>query len=367
MGDQRGSSDTGHDVSVAPGSAEAAASQRRSPSPLGRVLPWLSPSRVGALYVLGVVVIVFLIWVPETFGSITTVKQVLNQNATYGLIALALIVPLAAGMYDLSAAATLGLTSMVSAQLIATTGMSFEIVVVLTLLCAAFVGLVNAFVTVVLRVDSFIGTLATSALITAVVLMVSGGTQVTSVELLGPVQKFATVDVLGLQIVVFYFIGLALILWFLLEGTALGRRLYAVGFNAETSRLTGLRVKLLRAGSLLVSSVLAGFAGIVVTGQNGLGDPSVGPPYLLPGFAIAFVGATQVVPGRFNARGTVLATILIGTGSVGLALAAVPQWAPQVYLGTVLIIAVSITGIERRTRVKKKAPETSQGANPSEP
>lgn len=316
---------------------------------------WLSPSRIGGLYVLLIVIAIFLVWIPDTFGSIATVKQILNQNSTYGLVALALIVPLAAGMYDLAVAATLGLASMVSAVLIAHTGIDFVLVIVLVLLCALVIGLANAFVTVVLRVDSFIGTLATSALISATVLMISDAKQVSSLKLVGSIQKFATTQVLGLQIVVFYFLGLAILLWFLLEGTSLGRKIYATGFNPDTARLTGIRVNLLRAGSLIVSALVGGFAGLIVTGQNGTGDPSVGPPYLLPSFAIAFVGATQITPGRFNARGTVLATILIGTGSVGLALAGVPQWAPQVYLGVVLIIAVSITGVERRSGIRKKA------------
>lgn len=312
-----------------------------------RSLLWLSPSRIGAIYVFVLVIAIFAIWIPSTFLSVTTVKQILNQNAAGGLVALALIVPLAAGVYDLTVSATLGFASILAADLITNTSMPFGLVVVIVLLAAAAIGLGNAFVVVALKVDSFIATLATSSLLSAAVLMVSEK-QISSVKLIGSIQTFATRNVLGLQIIVFYFIALALILWFVLEGTGVGRRIYAVGFNAETSRLTGVRVNLLRTVSLVTSAVIAGFAGILVTGQNGLGDPTVGPPYLLPAFAIAFVGATQITPGRPNARGTVLATVLIGTGSVGLALASVPQWAPQIYLGVVLIVAVSITLVERR-------------------
>jgi ribose transport system permease protein len=359
MADTEGLRDrpNGGDAAEAPGPG----AERRIAIP-----SWLSPSRIGGLYVLILVIAVFLVWIPDTFGSITTVKQVLNQNATYGLVALALVVPLATGMYDLSVAATLGLTSMVSAEVVAKTGLPLAEVIVLVLLCALIIGLANAFVTVILRVDSFIGTLATSSLISATIVMISDAKQVSSLKLIGPIQTFATTQVLGLQIVVFYFLGLAVILWFVMEGTGLGRRLYAVGFNADTARLTGVRVNLLRGGSLIVSALVGGFVGIVVTGQNGTGDPSVGPPYLLPSFAIAFVGATQITPGRFNARGTVLATILIGTGSVGLALAGVPQWAPQVYLGVVLIIAVSITGIERRSGIRRKKREANPGSSTSQ-
>src|SRR5271154_3814478 len=74
-----------------------------------RLIGILDPKRIGGIYVLGLVVVVFAIWVPNTFLTVATVKQVFNQNATAGLVGLALILPLAAGVYDLSVAGTLGL------------------------------------------------------------------------------------------------------------------------------------------------------------------------------------------------------------------------------------------------------------------
>jgi ribose transport system permease protein len=333
-----------------------------------RLLIGLAPSRVGALYVLAAVVVIFSLWVPQQFDEVATLRQIADQNATDGLMALALVVPLAAGVYDLSVAATLGLSSIVTAQLIARTDLQLEIVILIAIAVALMVGVVNAAIVVVLRVDSFIATLATSSLISAAVLVVSGNIAVNSPKLLGPVQSFAIFQIGGLQMAVYYLLALTLIVWFLLEATAIGRKLYATGFNIETARLSGVRVNALRAGTLLFSALVAGFVGIVVTGQIGTGDPTTGPAYLLPAFAIAFVGATQITPGRFNGRGTLIATILIGTGSVGLSLAAVPEWSPQVYLGVVLIVAVSITGFERRTlRRRSHQPEDSARARPSRP
>jgi ribose transport system permease protein len=61
-----------------------------------------------------------------------------------------------------------------------------------------------------------------------------------------------------------------------------------------------------------------------------------------------FVGATQFRHGRFNPWGTVVAVLMIGTGSVGLLMAGTQEWMPQVFQGAVLIVAVGITGIQRK-------------------
>lgn len=331
-------------------------------TPAERIWSLLSPRRIGAVYVLAIVIIIFSIWIPDTFDSLATLKQVLNDNAIDGIVGLSLLIPLAAGVFDLSIGATLGLTSLISAQLISTTSLGLVEVIILTMLVAIAVGLVNAFVVVVLRVDSFIGTLATQSLLSAMILVITNDAEVSSPKLDGAIKTLAMASAGGITASVFYLFGLALVLWFLLENTATGRKIYATGFNRTTARLTGVRVDLIRALSLMASATIAGAAGILVTGQIGTGSPTIGPPYLLPAFAIAFVGATQLKPGRFNAWGTVLAVILIGTGSVGLALAQVPQWAPDVYLGVVLIIAIAITGVERRSGKRSTARKRSEEA-----
>lgn len=329
---------------------------RDTPPPAQRLLPrslrLLSLRRIGAIYVLLLACCIFAVWIPEQFLRASTAQQVANQSAVGGILALGLLIPLAAGVFDLSVAATLGLTSIVIAKLLASTSMSFAEAALLTMLVALGVGLVNAVVVVVFRVDSFIGTLATSSFLTGFVLMTSNDNVISSVRLLGTIQTVANHDI-AWSLPVFYLLALTVVLWFVTEHTGVGRRIYATGFNKEAARLSGVRVDLIRGASLVVSALIAGVAGIVVTGQITSGSPTVGPAYLLPAYAMAFVGATQLRPGRFNAWGTLVALVLIGTGSVGLSLTSAPQWAPDIYLGAVLVIAIGITGAERRS-VKSK-------------
>ena len=330
----------------------------------------LSPTKIGALYVLAIVVIIFSLWVPETFATVSTVHEVLNGNAVTGILAFAVVIPLASGVFDLASASTLGLVSLATAKVLVDTELSFGVVLVLMLLLSLLVGIVNAIVVVGFKIDSFIGTLGTSALITAGVLALTDNQIISAPRLVEEIRTFATWEVLGFTGAFVYMLLIALFVWWLLETTPVGRRIYATGFNPEVARLTGVNVNRVQAVSLIWSSVAAGFAGVLVTGQVGSGQPSIGAPYLLPAFAVAFVGATQIKPGRFNAVGTILAVILIGTGTVGLSLTPVPLWAPQVYLGVVLLVAIAITGYERRATKSHRAKggtETAAGDAGREP
>ena len=154
-------------------------------------------------------------------------------------------------------------------------------------------------------------------------------------------------------------------IWYLLEHTATGRRLYATGFNPDAARLAGVPVNRLRFMSLVTSGTLAGATGIVLASILGSGSPTAGTPYLLPAFAAAFLGATQLKNGRFNAWGTIIAVLLLGTGTTGLALAAAPQWSQSMFVGVVLIGALAVTGLQRRTSVSRGARASTAPAWPA--
>jgi ribose transport system permease protein len=310
-----------------------------------RTVAALSFRTIGAVYVWLVIVVVFSVWAPETFPTATTVKQVLNGNAVAGLVALSVVPPLAARVFDLSVAYTMSLTSVLTARFLVSAGLGPGTAIALAMTAALLVGVVNGIVVVVLRVDSFIATLATGALVQSLITMVTDDSSITGVQLLAkPFADLAQLDVGGITLPVLYLLIAAVAIWFLLEHTATGRRLYATGFNTDAARLQGVRTDRLRFVTLVTSALLSGFAGIVFASSVGSGSPTAGTPYLLSAYAAAFVGATQLRAGRFNAWGTVLAVLLLGTGITGLGLATSAQWAASLFTGSVLIVALVLTG-----------------------
>ncbi|HEY1689791.1 MAG TPA: ABC transporter permease [Solirubrobacteraceae bacterium] len=315
---------------------------------LGRAVRISRVDKIGAVYVLAAIIVLFSVWKPELFPTTATVKSVLNENSIAALAALALIVPLATGVYDLSIGYVMALCSVLLAALIVEHHVAIPIAIAIALSMSLVVGLVNAFFVVIVGIDSFIVTLGTGSLLQAVNLLISNDETVTNAQMNTQLGKVATTELIGLQIPVFVVIGVVLLLWWLLERTVTGRRLYATGFNEEAARLAGVRTRRLRFGGLMISAVVAALAGLMLTAQIGAGDPDIGPAYLLDAFAAAFLGATQIRSGRFNAVGTVIAVLVLGTGTAGLTLIGAQAWALNMYTGVVLLIALALTKLERQ-------------------
>ncbi len=321
-----------------------------------RWISLLSPHNIGALYVLVLIVVVFAIIAPDAFLSGITVTQILNDSAITGIAGLALLIPLCCGTFDLSIGYVMTLSGVVSAHFIASTNSGVVVACVVALLIAMAIGIINGIVVVIMRVDSFIGTLATGLIVSSFVIMVTSDQTIASVRLTGPFAKISQTSIHGVELPVFYALAIGAILWFVLEHMVVGRRFYAVGFNSDAARLGGIGVERLRFISLIVSSTLAGVAGIVLASSLSVGSPSAGDNYLLPAFAVAFLGATQLRPGRFNAPGTLLGVLMLTTGTTGLALAASPQWGQDLFTGVVLIVALAMTGAERRDSGSPRRP-----------
>jgi len=315
----------------------------------GNSVPIYSPKKVGGVYILIALCVVFSLWAPNTFPHVATIQQVLDGNAILALIALPLIVPLSAGVFDLSTSYTVSMAGVMSAYLITTDHLSITETILITLACAVGIGIVNGIIVVGMRIDSFIGTLASGSLIAAAIVAVSNDNTIVGPALVtGAFRNIGQAEWWGLIRPVYYAAALALVLWYIMKHTVTGRRLYAIGFNEHASSLAGIKVRKLRFLALVTSSLLSGAAGIVYASIIAAGSPDGGNPYLLPAFAAVFLGATQFTEGRFNAGGTILAVILLGVGTTGLSLVGASEWLQSAFTGVVLIAALGVTGAERR-------------------
>ena len=304
--------------------------------------------RFSGLYVWAALIILFSIWVPSLFLTAQNARIVAGSEAITAIVGMGLIVPVAAGAFDLSIAGTLGLSVCV-VMWMQSNGYSWFLGILVSLAVGALVGLVNAFVVVRLKVDSFIATLGMSSILVAACYWVTDGQQiVTGISpdfiLLG--QKL----VFGLPLPVFYMIGLAVILWWLLEYTPIGRYLYAVGGNPQAARLAGVRVDRITAGAFMAAGLIAAFAGVILAAKLGSASPDVGTSYLLPAFSAVFLGATQIRPGRVNVPGTLIAIFLLATGVKGLQLAGAPSYVTDLFNGLALIVAVALAARTARRR-----------------
>jgi len=297
--------------------------------------------RLSGVYLWVLFIVVFGIWTPSEFLTVSTVHSVASEQAATGMVALAVLIPLAGGLYDLSVGATANVTGILVVVMMNNHHWAVVPAVALALLVGIAIGLANAFIVVRLQVNSFIATLGMSTILAAVLVIESGDASRTP-PLSSAWNNLTQTTIAGFQVIVLYLIVLALIVWWFMAHTPAGRYLYAIGGNAEAARLSGVRVNRWSGLALIGSSAVAGLAGVLFTSQGG---PSLdfGPALLLPAFAAAFLGSTQLQPGKFNVWGTMLAIYVLATGVQGLELVSGAAWLSDMFNGVALIIAVALS------------------------
>jgi ribose transport system permease protein len=330
------------DVQTAPAPDGAAAKPKRRIN--------LGFDKYSGLYVWALLVVIFALWIPDLFLSWDNFRTILSFQAISKIVALGLIIPVAAGAFDLTIAGALTVSAVFTGwALLNHKGVVFACTG--ALLIGVIIGLANALVVVKFKVDSFIGTLGMSSILAAVAYMISGGGQLVLPEAgYGPFLEFARQQWFGISASVYYAGALAVVIWWMLEYTPGGRYLYAVGGNPVAARLAGVKVGRIIMLSFVASAVVASFAGIVYLSQNANGAPDSGVNYLLPAFSAVFLGATQIRPGRVNVLGTLVAILLLATGVTGLQLGGAPTYVTQLFNGAALIIAMALAARTARRR-----------------
>jgi ribose transport system permease protein len=306
----------------------------------------LGLDRFSGLYVWAALIIIFAIWVPDTFLRTNNIQIIAGNEAITGMLALGIIIPLAAGVFDLSFAGVAGVSVAVTAWA-QVEGYNPFIAAIMALAVATAVGAINGFVVVKLKVSSFIATLGMSSLLLAAAYWITDGKQIVSGFSEG-FLNLGNTQLLGIPLPFYGMLILAAAIYILIEYLPVGRYLYASGGNPVAARLAGVRVDRIVYGSLVASSVVAGIAGVVLAARIGTASPDIGPSYLLPAFSAVFLGSTQIKPGRVNVLGTLIAIYLLATGVKGLQLAGAPSYTDDLFNGAALIIAVALAARSAR-------------------
>lgn len=298
----------------------------------------MSVRNASALYLFVLLFAAFALWEPGTFLTLQTWQVLLDSQAVSGLVAIGLIAPLSAGVIDLAVGSEAGFGGIVVAWLLARHGVPIPLAILLSLIAGGLVGVVIAALITRARIPSLIATLAASSILIAMIDWISGSQQI--LDLGQSFQAIATDDLFGVTYPVYILAAVALIVWYFLERTALGRRVRATGGNLEAARLAGVRTSRIILLATVTCGVIAALAGVLASSQLATGDPTISESYLLPAFAAVFLGSTQFYSGRFNVGGTLVAVVVLAVGVKGLQLAGAPIWLPDLFNGVALLAAV---------------------------
>jgi len=283
---------------------------------------------------------------PDVFLTLANFQTMFGSQAVLLILTLALIVPLTAGDYDLSVAGTLGFSAMLIAVLNARNDVPIGLAVVAALAVGAIIGVVNGSLMIYFGIESLIVTLGMGTVLGGLTLWISDSATISGVST-SLVDAVIAYKFAGISLAFYYGLGLCALMWYIFEYTTIGRRLLFVGRGRSVSKLSGIRVPRVRIGAMVVSGVTAAFAGVVYAGTTGGADPSSSASFLLPAFAAAFLGATSIMPGRFNPWGTLLAVYFLVTGITGLQILGAQSYVQQLFYGGALLCAVALSQLAR--------------------
>ena len=297
--------------------------------------------RYGVIGVWILEIVVFSVLAPDSFLSWANFASIFSSQAGLLVLALALVPTLAANDIDLSAAGTMTITATLVGQLNAVLGWNIWLAVAVGLIVAVVVGLVNAYLTVRVGVQSIVVTLGMGTLLVGLALWASNSLTIggVSVEL----GRLMNTPILGVSAAFYYAIAIGVVLWYLYKHTAIGRHIVFIGQNREVARLSGIPVSRLRMGAFVATSLLSGLAGVIVIGVAGGLQPSSLQTLLLPAFAAAFLSSAIFEPGRINPLGTIVALLFLATGITGLVLLGLDSWIRDVFYGAAVVVAATVS------------------------
>ena len=313
------------------------------------------PRIAGLLVAIAVTIIIFTLINPN-FLSVRNSLALVRAMSSVGIMSLGLALTIIIGDLDLSIGAVYGATSML-VGIMWLNGMHFIPSLLLGLLFAMFVGFINASLTAITGIPSFVVTLGTLNLVNGFTLLLSNArginpryhvppppdSELEIFRILGATKFF---DIIPIQII--WLAVVSIIFWVLLHKGIFGFRLLAIGGSPEAAEIAKLPVKRYKYYAFMLSSLLAGLAGMLDFSYLGATDPSAGLALLFPCFAAVIVGGASLTGGKGTVPGTLVGALLLATLGNGLSVIGVGSFAKLMFVGAATIGAVALDRVTDR-------------------
>ncbi|RJQ84203.1 ABC transporter permease [Amycolatopsis panacis] len=308
---------------------------------------WAGVARYGTLVVLLAIVVTMTILEPSTFATYSNVINILNQSSLAAIIAIGLTFALVSGDFDLSIGYTASLSGVVATTLMASAGLSIPLAFLVAIVVAAAIGLVNGLVVTVVGVNALVGTLGIGTIVVGANFAISGGLP-TTLDHPSAFVNLTLGKAAGLPYPIYVMAAIAVLSWIVLNRTALGQSMQAVGGNKTAAEFAGLRVTRVRVIAFVLAAVLAAIAGVMLASRTGSAAANGGDAYLLSSYAAAFYGSSVLRDGQFHILGTIVGVITVIVGFNAIALLGLNTYYQYLFQGLLLIVGVGLGTFARR-------------------
>ena len=310
-----------------------------------------------------VLFVFFSLLLPETFFKEYNIYSILSDKSVIALLALAEMVPIATGAFDLSIGWGIGLYHILTVGFIKA-GIPWPVVVFVVLGVGIAVGTLIGLLVTRARIDPFIASLGVGTFLYGVALWYAPQQIVTTIP--PELRSLVTIIDAGIRVPVIdmgiriplpfvYVVLVALVLWVMFERLPLGRYLYMLGANQRAAELIGISPRRYVVFAFQCSGVITAFAGVVLGVKLGVAQTAIGPDFLLPAFAAVFLGSTTIRPGRVNVLGTLVAVFVIAVVSAGMAQLGAQFYVDPMFNGIMLVASVGLAAYAARRRARIRA------------
>ncbi|MEF9917117.1 MAG: ABC transporter permease [Lachnospiraceae bacterium] len=300
-----------------------------------------------------VLLIVAAIVTPSMY-SLTSILNMLRNNAVYGLLAVGSMLVIITGGIDLSVASTLSLAGVICSSLMSNNKDVPAIVwallgIAVGILCGAF----NGFIVGYLKMVPMIATLGTMYIFRGFAFLASGGNWWFPHQFAESYVNFAGGKTFGVYNLLWIVLIVFIVAGIFLGYTALGRRIYAIGTNKESAQIAGIKEAKITFMAFTICGALAGLAGMLYTANYSICYYGMGEGYEMQAIAICILGGVSITGGRGKIDGVVIGFLMMSVITYFISLLpGLSVWQDAIQ-GAIIIIAVAINIFTARSAEKR--------------
>lgn len=306
---------------------------------------------LGALIIL----IAFFAVASPHFLSWSNAQGIFLATSVVGILAMGVTFVIITGGIDLSVGTVMTFAAVMTGVFVTNLGIPWPIAVLLGILSGTLMGLINGILVARFGLPPFIATLGMLNVARGLALVISELRPIYFPDQPGFNQFFmgSVMEDMGLPDMpnlFFIFVIAAVVTWFILGRTIVGRYIFAIGSNEDATRLSGVRTMRYKATAYIISGTMAGLAGVVLAARLNSAQPSTGFGYELDAIAAAVIGGTSLAGGEGTITGTIIGAFIISVLTNGLRLLGVPQEWQITITGVIVVGAVYLDILRRRQR-----------------
>jgi simple sugar transport system permease protein len=288
------------------------------------------------------------------FLSPLNISNTLAFTVELGIIALAMTLLMTSGEFDLSVGSVFGFSPVLLWTLYNSGAASLVVSFIIAMVVAALIGLVNGLFVTRLKIPSFLVTLGMLLVVRGTALVMTSGfpqrTWSAQGTWLGRILagEFYIGD-FRIYASLFWFVGAAVVLGYVLTRTKVGNWIQAAGGNANAARARGVNVDRTKVALFMLCAMMASLAGIISSIRTSAANPNSGTGYELEVIAMVVIGGTALTGGRGTIIGTVLGVLILRVMRNGIVFIGVPGLAYNIFIGAIILGMMALhSGLERR-------------------